>query len=63
MAHKYKEFALVREKDGNGEETGRIMGYFSTYDRIPDAYGEVVAQGAFNETVKKRKESGHPAGA
>ena len=60
MAHKYKEFALVREKDGNGEETGRIMGYFSTYDRIPDAYGEVVAQGAFDETVKKRKESGHP---
>lgn len=56
MKHKYKEFALIK----SSEDTGKISGYFSTYDRIPDSYGDVIAPGAFTETVKKRKESGHP---
>ena len=54
--HKYKEFALRKSSDDAGE----ISGYFSTYDRIPDSYGDVVARGAFTETIQKRKESGHP---
>lgn len=41
-------------------DNGSIAGYFSTYDRIPDSYGDVVAPGAFTETIKARKESGHP---
>ena len=56
MEHKYKEFALRK----SAEDAGEISGYFSTYDRIPDSYGDVIAKGAFAETIAKRKESGHP---
>ena len=56
MEHKYKEFALRK----SAEDAGTISGYFSTYDRIPDSYGDVIAKGAFAETIAKRKESGHP---
>lgn len=42
------------------EDNGTISGYFSTYDRIPDSYGDIVAPGAFTETIKAREESGHP---
>ena len=59
MDHKYKEFALRKEADGEGNDTGTISGYFSTYDRIPDSYGDVVAPGAFTDTIKAREESGH----
>jgi HK97 family phage prohead protease len=54
--YKYKEFALIK----SDEDAGKISGYFSTYDRIPDSYGDVIAKGAFAETIQKRKESGHP---
>lgn len=54
--YKYKEFALIK----SDEDAGKISGYFSTYDRIPDSYGDVIARGAFTETIQKRKESGHP---
>ena len=53
--HKYKEFALIKSAD----DAGTISGYFSTYDRIPDSYGDVVAPGAFTDTIKAREESGH----
>ena len=56
MEHKTKEFALIKSAD----DAGIISGYFSTYDRIPDSYGDVIAKGAFTETIQKRKESGHP---
>ena len=56
MEHKYKEFALIKSAD----DAGTISGYFSTYDREPDAYGDIIAPGAFTETIQKRKESGHP---
>ena len=54
MEHLYKSFEL------KADESGTISGYFSTYDRIPDSYGDVIAPGAFTETIKARKESGHP---
>ena len=56
MKHLYKTFDLVKSDD----DAGTISGYFSTYDRIPDSYGDVIAKGAFTETIRKRKESGHP---
>lgn len=55
MEKMYKSFALKSDND-----TGTISGYFSTYDREPDAYGDVIAQGAFADTIKAREESGHP---
>ena len=54
MEHLYKSFEL------KADEAGTISGFFSTYDRIPDSYGDVIAPGAFTETIKARKESGHP---
>lgn len=56
MEHKYKEFPMQKSEG----DAGTISGYFSTYDRIPDSYGDVIAKGAFTETIAKRKESGHP---
>lgn len=44
----------------SADDAGTISGYFSTYDRIPDSYGDVIAEGAFTETIEKRKASGHP---
>lgn len=55
MGHLYKNFELKADADA-----GTISGYFSTYDRIPDSYGDVIAPGAFTDTIKARKESGHP---
>ena len=54
MEHKCKEFLMVKS------DTGAISGYFSTYDREPDSYGDIIAPGAFTETLQKRRESGHP---
>lgn len=54
MGHLYKSFEL------KADEAGKISGYFSTYDRIPDSYGDIIAPGAFANTIKARKESGHP---
>lgn len=55
MAYLYKSFDLKADGD-----SGKISGYFSTYDRIPDSYGDVIAPGAFTDTIKAREESGHP---
>lgn len=54
MAHLYKSFEL------KASESGTIEGYFSTYDVSPDSYGDIIAPGAFTETLKKREETGHP---
>lgn len=42
------------------DDTGKISGYFSTYDEEPDSYGDCVAPGAFTETIKAREATGHP---
>ena len=56
MEHKCKDFVMVKSAD----DSGTISGYFSTYDREPDSYGDIIAPGAFTETLQKRRESGHP---
>lgn len=54
MGHLYKTFEI------KADEAGTISGFFSTYDREPDSYGDIIEPGAFTETIKARKESGHP---
>lgn len=54
MEHLYKSFEL------KADEVGGISGFFSTYDKTPDSYGDIIEPGAFTETLKKREESGHP---
>ena len=49
--HKYKSFAV--KADGISEYDGTITGYASTWDREPDSYGDIVAKGAFAETLKQ----------
>ena len=51
---KYKTVEL------KANDNGMIEGYFSTYDKTPDSYGDIIEPGAFTETIKKREESGHP---
>lgn len=51
---------LYKGMKAEADDNGTISGYFSTYDRIPDSYGDVIAPGAFEETIKARVESGHP---
>lgn len=52
--HLYKNFEMKADEDA-----GTISGFFSTYDRIPDSYGDIIAPGAFTDTLKAREESGH----
>lgn len=35
---------------------GKVAGYISTFDREPDSYGDIVAPGAFAETLKEWRE-------
>ena len=51
---KYKTLSL------KADEVGGISGFFSTYDKEPDSYGDIIEKGAFTETIAKRAESGHP---
>ena len=41
-------------------EVGKVAGFFSTYDKTPDSYGDIIEPGAFSETLEKRKATGHP---
>ena len=50
----YKSFEL---KEG---ENGIVEGYASTWTKTPDSYGDIVIKGAFTDTLKKRKATGHP---
>lgn len=53
---KTKSFELqVKEAGG---ETPRIVAYASTFHREPDSYGDVVAKGAFVESLEKIKSEG-----
>ena len=42
------------------DEVGKVAGFFSTYDKTPDSYGDIIEPGAFTETLEKRKATGHP---
>lgn len=55
MDHLTKNFNVKAAEDG-----GSVSGYFSTFDEIPDSYGDIVSPGAFKATLARRKESGHP---
>ena len=50
----YKSFEL------KSDENGIVEGYASTWTKTPDSYGDIVIKGAFKETLKKRKATGHP---
>lgn len=52
----YKDFTVkYKEDDANN---GIICGYASTWDKVPDAYGDIVRKGAFEKSLKKIYEEG-----
>lgn len=55
MKFKTKQFEIKSVSD-----TGEVTGYFSTYDVKADAYGDIIAPHAFDETIKARQEIGKP---
>lgn len=58
MEHRLKSFTLTDvEADEDG---GTLTAYASTFDRDPDSYGDIVAKGAFADTLSEWKESGNP---
>ena len=55
---KLKDFAIrVKEDERNGLAEGEFIGYASVFGNV-DSYGDVVAPGAFTNTLKEWAESG-----
>lgn len=52
--HLFKSFEM------KADEVGGISGFFSTYEKTPDSYGDIIEPGAFTKTLEKRAETGHP---
>lgn len=55
MERKYLDFNV---KSSDMTDVGTFKAYFSTWDREPDSYGDVIAPGAFASTIKDYKDSG-----
>ena len=53
-----KEFAAELECKA-GEEDGTIQGYASTFGGKPDSYNDIIAQGAFIESIEKNGYGGN----
>lgn len=51
---------LYKTFESKVNEAGNVAGFFSTYDKIPDSYGDIIEPGAFTKTIEKRKATGHP---
>ena len=54
MEHLFKSFEM------KANEAGKVAGFFSTYDKTPDSYGDIIEPGAFTKTLENRKATGHP---
>lgn len=49
------EKSQLKMNDGDPGSGGYVTGYASTFDREPDCYGDVVAPGAFADTLERWK--------
>lgn len=57
---KLKSLAIqVKAGTDDGLEDGQFIAYASTFIREPDAYGDIVAKGAFTKTLAKWASSGN----
>lgn len=54
---RFKDFTA---KATDESDNGGFVGYAATFDREPDAYGDVIAKGAFADTLKAWADSGRP---
>lgn len=53
--HLYKDYDGVLEFD----DGGIVRGYVSTFDEVPDSYGDIVAPGAFADSLDAWRKSGN----
>lgn len=51
---------LYKTFEAKVNEAGSVAGFFSTYDKVPDSYGDIIEPGSFTKTIEKRKATGHP---
>lgn len=56
---KIKTAPVTVKAGAEDQEQGEFEAYASTFTREPDAYGDVVAAGAFTETLKEWEQSGN----
>lgn len=54
---RFKDIPIGASEDGGD---GGFTGYAATFDREPDCYGDVIAPGAFDGTLREWAESGRP---
>lgn len=54
---RFKDFSIREATDEGG---GGFVGYAATFDREPDSYGDVIAKGAFADTLAAWEASGRP---
>ena len=52
--------AMYKSAGSAQMDGGSVKGYASTFDREPDSYGDVVAKGAFEESLKHWESIGKP---
>jgi len=57
MGMEYKATTQIKAADIN-EDLGQISGYVSTYGGPPDAYGDIIEEGAFDESLSKGGRNG-----
>ena len=53
-----KRSPALRLKFDAASGNGEFSGYASTYGGLPDSYGDVIAAGAYSETLKAHKAAG-----
>lgn len=54
---KFKDFEVQVKAEG---DAGYIEAYAATFDRTPDSYGDIIAKGAFLNSLAKWEQSGKP---
>lgn len=59
MGKQYKDVKASIKAEVENLEEGQFIAYASTFDREPDSYGDVVAKGAFEKTLREWEESGN----
>lgn len=52
--HKHKSADIAAQMPADGI----VEGYASTFDRVPDSYGDVIAKGAFSRTLEEWRAKG-----
>lgn len=59
MRHKNAPISGMKAGPEDGLAEGEFVVYPATFTRTPDSYGDVIAKGAFADTIKEWKDSGN----